>query len=148
MSVPTLFHLASKTLAACNHYTDLSRNIMPNEVTEQLVLHFTEKKLLTFVESNGSIKKIRDNFSTNGFQRFYLHFHNVKNLIINVNTQSKFDEYLVDLKNICCFLKRMLNILHIVIFVSNLWDLKEILENLILLIISLSQNLVIEQYLK
>jgi len=93
MSVPTLFHLASKTLAACNHYTDLSRNIMPNEVTEQLVLHFTEKKLLTFVES-------------------------------------------------------MLNILHIVIFVSNLWDLKEILENLILPIISLSQNLVIEQYLK
>ncbi len=98
MSVPSLFHLASRTLALSVNSFDFSVKSIPNEVTEQLVLHFGEKKLLEFIESHGSLKKIKNTFSANGFQKFYLYLYNVKNVTTNSKSIKKIENYLNEFK--------------------------------------------------
>jgi hypothetical protein len=55
-------------------FIDLSRQTVPQNVTEQLVLHMPALRLADFIDSYGGMKKIRDTFSPDGFQKFYLHF--------------------------------------------------------------------------
>ena len=78
MSVPSLFKLAAKQLAIVHcDYIDLSRQNVPQDVTERLILHMSALPLADFIDSYGGMKKIRDTFSPDGFQKFYLHFFKV-----------------------------------------------------------------------
>ena len=90
MSVPSLFTLAAKQLAIVNcDFIDLSRQHVPQHVTEQLILHMSALPLSDFIDSYGGIKKIRDTFSPDGFQKFYLHFFKIFHGKLHPKTKRK-----------------------------------------------------------
>ena len=75
MSGPSLFGLAAKQICLLqNEQLHLGIHSVPKEAMEGIVPGLDPLALCEFIASYGGMLKIKENFSTKGFQKFYLHY--------------------------------------------------------------------------
>ena len=74
-TVPSLFLLTVHIISTMRrNKIDIDISSVPKEITEQMVPYMKALELCEFISSYGGIMKIKKKFSTDGFQRFFLHF--------------------------------------------------------------------------
>ena len=91
--VPSLFNLAANKFASIDrNKNDLLPSVMPKEVSETVVPFLKPLELCEYIESCGGIAQIKKSFSTDGFQKFYLHYLGVIHEELHKTTKARFDQ--------------------------------------------------------
>jgi hypothetical protein len=97
MSVPSLFGLAAKQMCLMqNEKLQLGISSVPKEVVEGIVPGLDPLALSEFIASYGGMLKMKNNFSTKGFQKFYLHYWKTMEKDLHYATRKKLIQQLKD----------------------------------------------------
>ena len=97
MSVPSLFGLAAKQMCLMqNEKLQLGISNLPKEAMEGIVPGLDPLALSEFIASYGGMLKIKNNFSTKGFQKFYLHYWKTMEKDLHYTTRKKLIQQLKD----------------------------------------------------
>ena len=104
MKVPSLFTLAAQklTMVKCDNI-DMHPRSMPMQVIEKLVLFMLALPFVNFIDSYGSIKHIREKFSPDAFQKFYMHFYKLLELEPHPETKKRMLAYKEEFINNCIY---------------------------------------------